>query len=213
MAAEGVDRIELWAGPAAGVLGAVVTMAGIAMADIVGPEAISPLASASTIARVIAEKRDQLQLGTTVLMVGLFFLVWFFVHLQTRLNPTRSTRWFASVASVGGLIVVIFLALDVALVRAATQIRFTGPDEVIPKALVIFEWDYWRAFAPFISAHFLAAGIAIVHTSLLPKLIGWGAIGVALLPLLFPPGLMTIIFLLWMLVLSTGLLVKGIRST
>lgn len=212
MTVEGADRIERWAGPAAGVVGAVVTMTGLAMSDIAGFDAVSPEASGSTIARVLAENKDRLQLGTTVLMVGLFFMVWFLVHLQTRLNPTGNTRWMASVASVGGLIAITLIALIVAYVRAGLQTTFSGGDAVIPKAIVVFDWDYWRTFTPFISAHLLAAGIAIVRTSLLPKLVGWGAIGLAFLPLVLPPGLMTGVFMLWAFVLSAGLLVKGIRS-
>ena len=46
----------------------------------------------------------------------------------------------------------------------------------------------------------------------LPKTIGWGAVGLALLPLVLPPRLMTIVFLLRLLVLSAGLLFEGIRT-
>jgi hypothetical protein len=58
----------------------------------------------------------------------------------------------------------------------------------------------------------LASGIAIIRTSLLPKLIGWGAVVVAFVPLVTPPGIMTIVFMLWTVVLSGGLLLKGIRN-
>lgn len=212
MAAERVDRIERWAGPAAGVIAAVVTMTGLAMSDIAGPDAISPQASATTIARVLAENKDRLQLGTSVLMIGLFFMVWFLVHLQTRLNPKGTTRWMASVASAGGLITVTLMALVVAYVRATVETSFSGSDVVIPKAIVVYDWNYWRVWAPFVSVHMLASGIAIIRTSLLPKLIGWGAVVVAFVPLVTPPGIMTIVFMLWTVVLSGGLLLKGIRN-
>jgi hypothetical protein len=114
------------------------------MSDIAGPDAISPQASATTIARVLAENKDRLQLGTSVLMIGLFFMVWFLVHLQTRLNPKGTTRWMASVASAGGLITVTLMALVVAYVRATVETSFSGSDVVIPKAIVVYDWNYWR---------------------------------------------------------------------
>jgi hypothetical protein len=187
-------------------------MIGLALSDIAGPDAISPLASADTIAQVLGENKGRFQMGTTVLMIGLFFMVWFLVHLQTGLNPTGTTRWTASVASVGGLITVTLMALVVAYVRATVETTFSGSDAVIPKGIVVFDWNYWRIWAPFVSAHMLASGIAIVRTSLLPRLIGWGAVVVAFAPLVLPPGIMTIVFMLWILVLSVGLLIKGTRT-
>ena len=212
MSDERADRMERWAGPSAGVVAAVVTMTGLALSDIAGPDAISPDASADTIARVLAENKDRLQMGTTVLMIGLFFMVWFLVHLQARLNPNGTTRWMASVASAGGLITVTLMALVVVYVRATVETTFSGSDAVIPKGIVVFDWNYWRVWAPFVSAHMLASGIAIIRTSLLPRLIGWGAVVVAFAPLVLPPGMMTIVFMLWMLVLSVGLLIKGTRT-
>ena len=213
MRVDRVDRMERWAGPAAGIVAGIVSMTGLAMSDFGGlPEEISPFTSGETIARVITENKDRLELGTTILMVGLFFMVWFLVHIQTRLNPTGTTRWTASVASVGGLITITLMALVIAYVRASLQAPFSGPDAVIPKAIVVFHWDYWRTWAPFISAHMLASGVAIVRTGLLPKLIGWGVVAVAFAPLVLPPGLMTGVFMLWIVVFSTGLLIKDIRN-
>ena len=198
--------MERWAGPAAGIVAGIVSMTGLAMSDFGGlPEEISPFTSGETIARVITENKDRLELGTTILMVGLFFMVWFLVHIQTRLNPTGTTRWTASVASVGGLITITLMALVIAYVRASLQAPFSGPDAVIPKAIVVFDWDYWRTWAPFISAHMLASGVAIVRTGLLPKLIGWGVVAVAFAPLVLPPGLMTGVFMLWIVVFPPGL--------
>ena len=206
------DRVERWAGPATGLIAAVVTMTGIALSDISGPDAINPQATSPTIAYYLAERTEQLQLGTTVLMIGLFFTVWFLVHLRTRLDPTGSTRWMASVASASGLIAVTLMALVVAYVRAVAETNLNGADSVIAKVFVILDWNFFRIWAPFVSAHMLAAGVAIVRTALLPKFIGWGAIAVAFAPLVLPPGMMTIVFFSWMAVLSSGLLVKGIRG-
>lgn len=188
-------------------------MTGLALSDIGGLEGIDPYASAETVGQVFVENGDRFRLGTTVLMIGLFFMVWFLVHLQTRLNPDGPTRWVASVATVGGLIAITLMALVVAYARAGLQTTFTGTDAVIPKGIVVFHWDYWRTWAPFISAHMLASGIAILRASLLPRIIGWGAVMVAFAPLVAPPGLMTAVFMTWTVVFSTGLLIKTRKKT
>ena len=206
------ERVERWAGPAAGIVGAVVTMTGLALSDIAGPEEVDPTAPAEVTARILAENKDRLQLGTSMLMIGLFFMVWFLVHLQTRLNPNGATRWMAAAASVGGLITVTLMALVAAYVNATVETTFSGTEAVIPKGIVVFDWNYWRVWAPFVSVHMLASGLAVVRNSLLPAFIGWGAVVVALAPLVLPQGMMTIVFMFWMLVLSIGLLIKGIQD-
>jgi len=57
------------------------------------------------------------------------------------------------VAAVGGLITVTLMALVVAYVRATVEATFSGSDVVIPKAIVVYDWNYWRVWAPFVSAH------------------------------------------------------------
>lgn len=205
-------RAERWAGPAAGLLGAVATAVGLIMSDIGGFERVDPDASGRVIADVLAENAARLRTGTTMLMIGLFALTWFSAHLQARLNPTGQTRWEASVASAAGLVTVALMALIVVYVRAALQTTFDDTEVVIAKAIVLLDWDYWRVFAPFISAHLLGAGVALVRVVGLPSVMGWAGVVLALVPLVLPPGLMTIVFLLWLLVLATVLLVHGLRD-
>lgn len=203
---------ERWAGPVAGLLGAMVTAVGLIMSDIAGFERVSPDASGRVIADVLTDNAARLRLGTTVLMTGLFALTWFLVHLQARLNPTGQTRWEATVASAAGLVTVALMALIVVYVRAALQTTFRDTDVVIPKAIVLVDWDYWRVFAPFISAHLLGAGVAVVRAVGLPSAVGWMAVVLAFVPLVAPPGLMTVVFLLWLLALAAVLLVHGLRG-
>lgn len=205
-------RVERWAGPAAGLLGAIATAVGLIMSDIAVFERVNPDASGRVIADVLADNAARLRTGTTILMIGLFALTWFFAHLQARLNPTGQTRWEASVASAAGLVTVALMALIVVYVRAALQTPFDDTEVVIPKAIVLLDWDYWRVFAPFISAHLLGAGVAMARSVGLPTLMGWAAMVVAFVPLVVPPGLMTIVFVLWLLVLATVLFVHGLRD-
>lgn len=204
--------LERWAGPATGIAGTVLTAVGLLLSDIAGLDGVNPLASPGTIAREIAGAHDRLHLGTTVLMVGLFGLLLFLVHLPQRLDPQGRARWMTSAAVAGGLIAVTLMALVVAYVRTATQITFGGGERVIPKAIVVFDWDYWRAFAPFISAHLIGVGMAGLRTATLPRTVAGAAVALALVPLIAPPGLMTVVFLLWILALAVVLLLRPARA-
>ena len=206
MVESGASRLERWAGPGSGVVGAGLLMAGAAMSDIAALGGVNPKASGATISRVIAENEDALAQGTSLLALGVFFLVWFFVYLKARLDPNGDLGWVSSVASISGVAVLILFALVGAYVRSLLQTSFSGVDEVIPKAVVVYDWDYWRTFAPFVSAHLIAVGVAISKGAARPRFIGWGAIAVAFLPLLLPPGLVGFVFMLWTLALSILLL-------
>jgi hypothetical protein len=141
-------------------------------------------------------------------MVGLFLLVVFFPYLALRLDPAGEARWMTLTATVGGLITVTLMALVVAYVRAGLEATSAGADPVIAKAIMVFDWDYWRTFAPFICAHLVGAGGAMLRTGTPSRRLGWAALAVAVLPLFLPPGSMTVIFLLWLLALSVALLVR-----
>ena len=199
-------RVERWAAPLAGVLGVVATIAGLMLGDLPALDGrVNPTGSPATISRVVAEHSDRVRVGTTILMVGLFLLVWFLLHLRAVFGRDEGVGWEADVAVAGGLMAVTLIGLVVAIERAMLQLP---AEETITKAWVVLGWDFWRTFAPFISAHLLAAGIAIVRTRALPRLIGWGAIAAAFIPLVVPPGFMTVVFLMWMLVIAGGLLIK-----
>lgn len=207
-------RAARWIGPSTGLAGAVATMTGLALSDYGGmlDGAVNPTTSPEAVARLIAENADRLQTGTTVLMVGLFLLVWFFSYLYEVLNAEGANRWLGSVSTVGGLITVALMALVVAYVRASTQTTFTGSSALVPKTFVVLDWDFWRIFAPFVAAHLLAVGISIVRFRILHPVVGWVAVVLAFLPLVMPPGLMTAVFMLWTGALSLMLLIDSFRS-
>jgi hypothetical protein len=206
------ERIEGRAGPLTGLVGALLTGAGLVMSDVAGIDAVNPDAPAVVVAAAIAYHRSRLHGGSIVLMVGLFLLVCFLVYLPQRLDPDGDARWMAPTASAGGLITVTLMALIVAYVRVAVQTTFEGADAVIPRAIALADWDYWRTFAPFIAAHMIGAGVVLVRTATPSRVLGWGAITAAALPLVLPPGLMTIVFLLWLMVLSIALLIRPMST-
>lgn len=146
-------------------------------------------------------------------MFGLFLLVVFFTYFWSRLDGKGASRWMATTALVGGLIVVVLLAVNAAVARASLLTDWMqGDNAVIAKAFTIIDRDYFENLAPFISTHLIGAGTAILSTRLLPKWVGWGAIVVALAPIISPPGLMTGVFMIWVFVISGWLLTEGART-
>jgi hypothetical protein len=81
------ERIEGRAGPLTGLVGALLTGAGLVMSDVAGIDAVNPDAPAGVVAAAIADHRARLHGGSIVLMVGLFLLVCFLVYLPQRLDP------------------------------------------------------------------------------------------------------------------------------
>ncbi len=212
MSTSGVSRVEQFVAPLAGLVGAVLTMVGMTMTDIVNMGAGTRITHASN-ALIFSQNKDRLTLGTGVYMVGLFLLVFYLVYLGIRLNQTGRPRWMASVASAAGLMALVLLILDVLFVRAGLHSLLTGDRAVIATVIVFMEYDILSVLAPVTSAHVLASGIAIIQTSLLPRFVGWAGVGLTFIPLVLEPGMATGVFLLWVLGISTLLLVKAFRRT
>lgn len=213
------SRMGRIGGSLTGLAGSILTMAGISLYDfgglgeVAGIDLIGPTTSGSSIVRAISEHSDRIELGLTLGMFGLFFLVVFFSYFWSRLEGAEANRWMATTALAGGLIVVVLLAVNAALTRASVLTDWMqGDNTVIAKAFTIIDRDYFENLAPFISAHLIGAGAAILGSRLLPRWIGWGAIVVALAPIVSPPGLMTGVFMIWIFVISGWLLAKGIRN-
>lgn len=213
------SRIGRIAGPVAGLAGSILAMTGISLYDfgglgeVAGIDLIGPTTSGSSIVRAISANSDRVELGTALALFGFFFLVVFFTYFWTRLVGETSNRWMATTALAGGLIVVVLLALNTALTRASLLTEWMqGDNAVIAKAFTIIDRDYFENLAPFISAHLLGAGVAILQNRLFPKWVGWGAIVVTLVPIVSPPGLMTGVFMIWIFGISGWLLAKGIRT-
>ncbi|MEA1903873.1 MAG: hypothetical protein U9N56_10130 [Actinomycetota bacterium] len=61
-------------------------------------------------------------------------------------------------------------------------------------------------------AHVLESGVAIIQTSLLPRILGWPGVGLAFNPLVLPPGMAGGGFFLSILAISTLFLVKARRA-
>jgi hypothetical protein len=212
MSTDKIGRIEQFVGPLAGLGGAALTMVGMTMTDIINMGAGTHITH-RTNALIISQNKDRLALGTELYMVGLFLLVFYLVYLGIRLNATGRARWMASVASAAGLMTVVLLIVDVLFLRAGLHSLLTGDRAVIATVIVFMEYDILSVLAPVISAHVLASGIAIIQTSLLPKFVGWAGVGLTFIPLVLEPGLATGVFLLWVLGISTLLLVKSLRIT
>lgn len=197
--------------PGLGLAGAVLTMIGLALADIAGLDRVNPLTPAETIAREIAEHAKRLHSGSSLLLVGLSLLVWFFAYLPERLTGRSAASpagWAARVSGWAGLLVLALTALVAAYVRAATHTPVSGTEAVILKGLVYYDWDYLRTMSPFVSASLMGTGVASLVAGTLPRAVGWGCVVLAPLPLIIPPGLVTMAYFLVIAVISAYLVVR-----
>jgi hypothetical protein len=104
------------------------------------------------------------------------------------------------------------MAVIVAYVQVALQTTFDHTEVANPKAIVLLDWDTGvcslRSSPRTCSAPASRWSGAIG----LPSVMGWAAVGLALVPLVVPPGLMTIVFMLWLLGLAAMLLVQGLLA-
>jgi hypothetical protein len=200
-------------GPLFGLLGAACTLFGLAMSDIAGLDVVNPLASAETVAEAVRDNIDRFQMGSGLLLTGLFLLVWFLVYLPERLGEGTTAVWPAKTAGAAGLITVTLMALVAAYVRAVTHTPIAGADSIVVKGVVYFDWDYLRTLAPFVSASLAGIGMSGLTAGSLPRGIAWPCLILAAVPLVLPPGIITSLYFLVLALLSIYLVLRPTRPS
>lgn len=204
-----MGKTERWLGPVSGLVGSVLLIVGSSMTSITALDGVDLDATPAGVARVVAENEGRLAMGTSLLSLGVFFLLWFFIWLKTRLDTGAGLGWASAVASMSGVALLVLFALGGAYVRSLLQTELVPGEDVVAKAAVLYDWDYWSTFAPFAAAHLIGAGVAIAKGAARPRFIGWVAVGIAALSLALSPGLMGFVFMFWTLGLSVLLLFQG----
>ncbi len=200
-------------GPLAGLIGTVGTLIGFAMSDIAGIDVVNPSASAETVATAVMANSETLQRGSTILLAGLFFLVWFLTYLPRRLAPAGEDNWPARTAGTAGLIAAGLLALVAAYVRAVTHTPITGDDALVVKGIVYYDWDYLRTLSPFVSASLAGIGLAGLLSRSLPRVVAWLCLVPAALPVLLPPGFAAALYFLILACLAVFLIIRPTATT
>lgn len=180
-------------GAAAGVAYAVVGFIGWSLLPIGQVEPEDP---ADAIAREIVAARGRISAGILLTLFSLFFLMVFVAWLHRWLRKVEGEDgWLATLALVGGVLMIAMLSVVVLLSIASTVLEDYGGDPVMARTLLVLQWQAVAvAFVP--TAGFVG-GISLIARSsgVLPR---WVAVtglviaaGLLIPPLAFLPFLIS----------------------
>ena len=177
------DRTGRWA-PAAGIVYALLAFLGSSLLPIGKTE---PVDDAAAIARELTENRGRVSAGVILMLFSLFFLMVFVAWLHRWLREIEGRRgWLATLALIGGVLMVATMTVVVLLSIAGTVLEDYGPDPVIARTLLVLQWQAVAiSFVP--TAAFIGAiSLVGLGTQVLPKWLTYSGAAIAL-GLLVPP--------------------------
>ena len=203
-------------GPAAGAIGSALLFAGLMIAN-AATERMSIADSPATIAGDYAAHRDDIRLGVSLALAGVFLAIWFLGFLHRRVDAGEDERGrLGPVVSAGGAIglaaVLVYLGI---LVAATNEAIATAPETA--RTFLLLSWEYGGVLAPAYAAFVGATSLALVrgaHVSAVARGIGWLGVPLALVLALsgFLGGFFVVLALLWQLALALAfVLVPGPR--
>ena len=172
-----------WA-PAAGIAYALLAFLGSSLLPIGQSE---PEDEAVAIARQFTENRGRVSAGVLLMLFSLFFLMVFVAWLHRWLREVEGRRgWLATLALIGGVLMVATMSLVVLLSIAGTVLEDYGGDPVIARTLLVLQWQAVAiSFVP--TAAFIGATSLIGQgAQVLPKWLTYSGVAIAL-GLLLPP--------------------------
>ncbi|HVL28509.1 MAG TPA: DUF4386 family protein [Acidimicrobiales bacterium] len=157
---------------------------------------VRPTDPAPDIARELADQRGQISAGILLTLFSLFFFIVFLSWLHRWLRDAEGEGgWVATVALVGGVLLVAMLSLVTLLAIAASVLDDYGADPVIARTLLVLQWQAVAvAFVP--SAAFIGGTAFVGHTTgVLPRWLNYSgmiiALGLLLPPIAFLPFLLS----------------------
>ncbi len=111
---------------ASGILAVILILVGYAVAT---PDIPDVDAAAEDWGAYYSDNQSQIQVGTTIVAIGLFFFIWFLGSLRSALSAAEGgTGRLASVAYGGGLVSAVFFVVGL----TAVQVAAFRPDEIDP---------------------------------------------------------------------------------
>lgn len=194
--------------PGAGIAYAIVGFLGWSLLPV---GKVEPADSSAAIAAQLVEERGRVSAGVLLTLFGLFFLLVFVAWLHRWLrNVEGEGGWLATLALIGGSLMVAMLSVVVLLSIATTVLEGFGDDPVIARTLLVLQWQAVAiTFVPtaaFVGATSLIGGA----TGQLPRWLVYGgmviAFGLLIPPLAFLPFLLST---LWIGMLAVTLLQRA----
>jgi hypothetical protein len=138
---------------------------------------------------------------------SVFFLMWFLPFLRHRLEQAAGERaWLPSVAFGSGLTVAAMLLVLATLGFAGSLVGTFEGDWEVAKTVLVLGWDHMLVLAPAFAAMVASTSVVSIRSGGLPAWLAWVSLVLVLAPIFLSPALMTMLFLTWVIVVSTVLL-------
>lgn len=181
-------------GPPTGRFGRLAAFFGLAYAllgfvgwSLLPVGGVEPNDPAAEIARELTDQRGRISAGILLTLFSLFFFIVFLSWLYRWLRDAEGEGgWIATVALVGGILLVAMLLVVTALSIAASVLDDYGADPVIARTLLVLQWQ--AVAVAFIPSAAFVGGTAFVGyvTGVLPRWLNYSGMAIAL-GLLIPP--------------------------
>jgi hypothetical protein len=153
------------------------------------------------------QRSEELRFGAFLMSGSVFFLIWFLPFLRHRLEGAQGAGgWVPSVAYGAGLTVGAMLLIVAALGFAGSLVVDFEGDWQVAKTLLVLRWDHLLVLAPPFAAMVAATSVVSIRSGALPTWLGWVSLLLILAPMFLTPELMTMLFLLWVILVSVVLL-------
>ena len=207
------DRTWAIVGPLTGIVFVVLLVLSVGISGSVRDDIDDSITSTSSAeaANVLADRRDQVRIGSTIGLFGLLFFFGFLAYFRSRLQQAEGEGgWLTSMAYGGGLVSAAVMLVFISLDLATTAVSDYGPDTQVAKTLIALQWRYLWVLAPPMIAFTLGASLVIVRYAALPRWIGW--IGFPVAVTLFIPWIGFPVAVAWVLVVSIALLIQAGRT-
>ena len=196
------DRI----GAVSGILFAVLVVVSIQVSMGTGITS-DPSDVAGIVAIDFNQRQDDLRFGAYLMTAAVFFLFWFLPMLRFRLEQAQGeSGWLPSVAYGAGLTGGAMLLVLAGLGFAGSFVGDYEGDWQVAKTILILSWDHLIVLLPALAALVAATSVVSIRSGALPAWLGWISLALVLAPILVAPALMTMIFLVWVIVVSLVLL-------
>ena len=206
-----------WLGPISGILFVVVYFVGIGIGSpFQGDFETDPDEPAGITSLMLVDNRDEIRIGTLFASTGVFFLFWFGGYLHKQLKDDEGEDgWLATVALSGVIATAALLLVDLKLDLATGLISDYGDDTQVARSLAALAWTAGEMTGASMAALIGATSLIVVgsreHRSLQPWL-GWIGLPLTLVVLVPDPGLRLAVFLLWVFLISLGMLWKVLTA-
>ena len=204
-----VDRLAALSGLA----GAVVIMAAVTLADPAStgldPDPSDP---SSLIARALVVNLEQARIGAQLLLLGSFFLLWFWSYLYSHLRKAEETSgWAAGLVLGGGFVLVALLLIDSGFTYAASEIKDYAGDTQVAKMVHLWGWNADSLLAPGFAAILFGSAVAGFRHRAIQRWLAWLSVAMLVtligIAVLIGPGLAAGVGFLWTVIASLTLAV------